>query len=100
MIYDLDPEIIKLIATMFPDDLTTEVQSLLGNTQLWAESSGPPPRIHCAFLLMSSGKIDSLKNILKYHSGDWRDALINTGLANENWRDILLKKGIDCRQWK
>lgn len=87
----LEQSVIDAVGESFKVSVRNEAMEILRNTKLWAEKSGPPARIFHTFILISKG---SLKNPIKFDSADWRDALIKSGLGDEDWRENLLVKGI------
>jgi len=97
--YSLENAVIREAERLFkPADLPA-VLSGLRETELWAEGSGPPPRIHIAVLWTSKGDIRLFRQRLQWAHDDWRDLLIEAGLASENWRNTLQTRGIDATSW-
>ena len=99
MPYVLEKSVIDEIETYFPAEHWEYVKSKLEATELWAENSAPPPRVHMAVIWKSKGDIDKFVNELRWAADDWRDILVETGLGNENWREVLSQKGVDCENW-
>ena len=99
MKYELKDEIIAQIRTDFATEQQQEVVDLVSDADLWCPSSGPPSRIHIAFLVKSKGNLEVLRNTIEAYAGDWRDLLIQVGLADENWQQVLVQKGIDPSNW-
>ena len=100
MAYILEQSVINEIEKAFPEEKWELIKKMLSETKLWLEESGPPPRIHVAIIWLSKGNIDKFKNELLCAADDWRDTLINAGLANENWEEILNNKGISSKGWQ
>jgi hypothetical protein len=100
MNYLIEQSVKSQIEQDFAEADQATVEGMLASTKLWAENSGPPPRVHHAFLKMADGNLERLKKTLESYAGDWRDALVNCGLGDENWKDILRKQGIEPNEWK
>ena len=79
-------------------DLSSVIQ-MLEQTALPMERSGPPSRVHIAVLWLSKGSISKFSTELENAACDWRDTLVDAGLANENWREVLAGKGVDGSGW-
>jgi hypothetical protein len=99
MKHRLKDEIRIQILADFANDQQEEAIGLVANANLWCPSAGPPARVHAALLLKSKGDLQILKNTIAAYEGDWRDLLIQVGLASEDWQDILTQKGIDTSRW-
>jgi hypothetical protein len=99
MKYELKDEVLTQIHSDFPSEQQQEVVDLVSNADLWCPASGPPARIHIAFLMKSKGDLETLINTIEAYAGDWRDLLIQVGLADENWQQVLVQKGIDPSNW-
>ena len=97
--YQLAKDVLNEIDKYFSIQDRETIIHKLESTQLWAEESGPPPRIHLAIIWKSKGNLNKFENSICCDAGDWRDLLIETGLANENWREILKRKGIFPERW-
>ncbi|WP_157985100.1 hypothetical protein [Lentzea terrae] len=46
-------------------------------------------RIHAALVLMAEGSMDRLWQAVELSALDWRDVLMNGGLANWDWPEVL-----------
>ena len=53
-------------------------------------------RVQLAILLGSEGNMEKFNEFLELSKIDWRDTLMNTGLANEDWKRVLYEKGFKC----
>jgi len=100
MAYILENTVIISINSEFPAEERQVAMELLKNTKLWSDFAGPPARIHHAFIFLAKGHLGTLKNLIEFHSGDWRDALSTSGLASDDWKNILKKRGVDSSTWK
>lgn len=87
--YELENIVIAEVNKYFNNESKNTVLNLLKITQLWAEESGPPTRIHLAMLRKSKGDIKVFENSIKYDAGDWRDLLVETGLSTSDWRQKI-----------
>jgi hypothetical protein len=97
--YSLHPAIVKEARLLFGSQDIDYVLTKLADTPLPMERSGPPPRVHLAVIWLSKGE----RKWFDYQIGgaqcDWRDTLVEAGLANDDWRTIVSKRGIDCSDW-
>ncbi|EIE01176.1 hypothetical protein [Leptospira licerasiae] len=96
--YELEKDVVNEVNKLFKKNEASMVMEKLRNTQLWAEDSGPPARIHLAMVWKSKGDIEIFLKTL-YDGLDWRDLLVEMKLADENWKEILYKKNIYADQW-
>ena len=46
-------------------------------------------RVHAALVLMAEGSVDRLWQAVELSAVDWRDVLMNGGLANGDWPEVL-----------
>lgn len=46
-------------------------------------------RVQAAIVLAASGRVTDLRDAIALAQIDWRDLLINTGLANDDWPSRL-----------
>jgi hypothetical protein len=46
-------------------------------------------RVHAALVLMAEGSIDRLWQAVEMSALDWRDVLMNGGMAYWNWPEVL-----------
>ena len=97
--YQLEKDVLNEINAYFDVKDREAVIHKLESTQLWAEESGPPARIHLAMIWKSKGNLEFFENSIEYDAGDWRDLLIETGLGGENWKEKLNRKGILPERW-
>jgi hypothetical protein len=97
--YQLEKDVLYEIDKYFKIKDRETVIHKLASTPLWAEQSGPPARIHLAIIWKSKGNLKVFENSIEYDAGDWRDLLIETGLASENWIEFLNRKGIFSEKW-
>jgi hypothetical protein len=97
--YLLEKAVISEAERLFKAEDLSSVLTALRETELWAERSGPPPRVHIAVLWTSKGDMRLFRQRLEWAHDDWRDVLIEAGLANEDWQDILRSRGIDASNW-
>lgn len=95
----LEDSVIEEVRKAFSSRDQDAAIDLIANAELWCPESGPPPRVHLAFIMSADGNIEILRNTIISNQGDWRDLLVETGLGNENWRHVLQMKGIDCSKW-
>jgi hypothetical protein len=97
--YTLENDVVREIEKYFGIHDQKKVIAALGSTQLWADHAGPPARIHLAMIWKSKGDIKIFERTVRYDASDWRDLLIETGLANTGWEDRLKQKGIFPEKW-
>jgi hypothetical protein len=97
--YSLEKAVISEAERLFKTEDLPSVLSGLRETELWAERSGPPPRIHIAVLWASNGDMRLFSHRLEWAHDDWRDLLLEVGLANEDWQKVLQSRGIDAASW-
>jgi hypothetical protein len=53
-----------------------------------AETSGSE-RMQSAIVLCAAGDLERLRCAVRLANADWRDVLVNAGLADEDWRERL-----------
>jgi hypothetical protein len=83
MTYKLAPAVEAEVVRVFAPESVSYVQTKLAETTLpWDDVD--PKRFDGA---------------LNGACLDWRDTLMDAGLANEGWRQVLSARGIDCRDW-
>ena len=99
MPYILEKSVIAEVEAIFAEADWGHVKIKLQETELWAENSAPPPRVHIAVIWKSKGDLTKFTNELQWAAEDWRDILVESGLGNEDWRKILNERGIDCENW-
>lgn len=46
-------------------------------------------RVHAALVLMAAGSVDRLWQAVELSVLDWRDVLMNGGLAHADWPEVL-----------
>jgi hypothetical protein len=97
--YKLEQAVLSEATRLFKAEDVASVLTALRETELWAERSAPPPRVHIAVLWISKGDLRLFHQRLQWAHDDWRDVLLEAGLANENWREVLQRGGIDARHW-
>jgi hypothetical protein len=51
-------------------------------------------RVHLAVLMLSHGDMKRFHTELKWAMDDWRDTLVNAGLADEDWPNVLRRAGV------
>lgn len=95
MTYVLTPGVESEIARTFKPEDVEYVRSRLSGTELTWDDIGPAPRIHIAVVWLASGDRKKFDYALEGATYDWRDTLMEAGLANADWPDILRKRGID-----
>jgi hypothetical protein len=54
-------------------------------------------RIHLAAVLLANGNLPALREWVALGVVDWRDLLVDAGLANADWPDVLRAQGIAVR---
>lgn len=97
--YPIEEVVISEAKRLFKAEDLSSVLSGLRETELWAESAGPPPRVHIAVLWGSKGDMRAFRQKLQWAHDDWRDLLVEVRLASEDWREILQSHGIDAADW-
>ena len=94
-------EVSKLVRTevrarFAPDDAIV-VERLLGATVLpFLEEPARQrerARVHLAILLEAGGSLERFARALSHAAVDWRDTLVEAGLANDDWPDVLRAAG-------
>jgi hypothetical protein len=82
--------------TFAPEDVAY-VRSRLTATGLPWGQNAPPSRVHIAVIWLSEGDRQRFDRELAGACADWRDTLMNAGLANADWRDVIQARGVDLR---
>jgi hypothetical protein len=59
------------------------------------DQSARPPRVHIAVIWLSKGDRKRFDRELEGACADWRDTLVETGLAHEDWPDVLKRRDVD-----
>jgi hypothetical protein len=95
--YVLAPGVEQEILRTFAGEDVEYVRTRLAAQKLPMEQSAPPPRVHIAVLWLANGDRKRFDYELEGASCDWRDTLIEAGLASGDWREVLARKGIDLR---
>ena len=95
MTYVITPGVEAEIARSFEAEDFEYVRTKLAETELTWHESGPAPRIHIAVIWLARGDRKRFDYALEGATYDWRDTLVEAGLANADWPDILRKRGID-----
>jgi hypothetical protein len=70
-------------------ELTREVAALLETLTGLIETTEGEERIQAAIVLAASGDIDRILAGVELARVDWRDVLVNGGLAEQDWRSVL-----------
>ncbi len=91
--------ILDEINRQFDAKLAHTVRDKLANCELTLGRSACVSRVHFAILSLSRGALFEFERQLDQALFDWRDTLMNAGLANEDWRDVLAAKGVDAQDW-
>lgn len=99
MSYSLHPAVVREARRVFSLLDIEYVLKKLAETPLPMERSAPPPRVHLAVIWLSKGDRTSFDYQIDGAQHDWRDILVEAGLANENWREVITMRGIDCTDW-
>ena len=99
MAYTIDPGVRREAEKLFAEEDLAYVLKQLAETELTWEEIAPPPRVHVAVLWLSKGDRKRFDYALAGATYDWRDTLMEAGLANEGWREVLKGRGIDCEGW-
>jgi hypothetical protein len=99
MAYEIEPSVRKEVERVFKRQDVDSVLSQLSSAELPMERNGPAPRIHMAVLILSKGDLERFEYELDGAQCDWRDTLMQAGLANANWKEVLKTRGIDCDDW-
>lgn len=82
---------------LFAPDEADLVISELETTQIPLVDNGPGlERVHLAILYLSDGDLRVFDQTLNRGKIDFRDTLVNAGLAHANWPEVLRSRGIDC----
>ncbi len=97
--YKLRQPILDTIDRQFDAEQAQDVRDKLANSELIWGRSACVPRVHFAILSLSQGDIAEFDRQLNQALCDWRDVLIDAGLANEDWREVLATKGVDAQDW-
>ncbi len=97
--YTLRQPILDLIERQFDTEQAQVVRDRLAKSELALGHSACAPRVHFAILSLSRGDIAEFDRQLDQALCDWRDVLVNAGLANEDWREVLAMKGVDAEGW-
>ena len=97
--YELKPSVLAEIGRIFAAGDIAHVKLKLETAKFCWENSAPPPRIHIAVIWLSDGCRKTFECELEKAVHDWRDTLVNAGLAGKNWRSLLNEKNIDCLDW-
>jgi hypothetical protein len=53
------------------------------------EAASGDERIQAAIVLAASGDVNAIRSGVDLTRIDWRDVLVNGGLAQEDWRSVL-----------
>jgi hypothetical protein len=97
--YTLHAAVIREAQQAFgPEDIDYVLARLAG-TPLPLERSGPPPRVHLAVIWLSKGERRWFDHQIEGARRDWRDTLVEAGLAGEDWREVVKRRGTDCTDW-
>jgi len=99
MAYVLKPSVEREIERTFAPEHVDYVKRRLAERQLPMDHAAPPPRVHVAVLWLARGDIARFDHELEGAAADWRDTLLDAGLASEEWRAVLTQRGVDCGDW-
>lgn len=97
--YTLHLAVIKEAQRIFGPQDIDYVLAKLTDTRLPMERSGPPARVHLAVIWLSKGERKWFDYQIEGARCDWRDTLVEAGLANDDWREVIKQRGIDCTDW-
>ena len=97
--YTLQPAVVKEAQRVFGAQDIDYVLTKLADTPLTWERNAPPPRVHLAVIWLSNGERKRFDYHIDGAQFDWRDTLIQAGLAGDDWREVIKKRGIDSTDW-
>lgn len=97
--YTLHPTVIKEARRLFGQPDIDYVLAKLTDTPLPMVLSGPFPRVHLAVIWLSKGEQKWFDYQIEGARYDWRDTLVEAGLADDDWREVITRCGIDCTVW-
>ncbi|MEV6242958.1 hypothetical protein [Lentzea sp. NPDC051838] len=70
-------------------DFGPAASDALGALALAETGNQDVERVHAALVLMADGSVDRLWQAVELSALDWRDVLVNGGLANGDWPEVL-----------
>ena len=97
--YVLKASVEREVERTFAPEHVDYVKRQLAERELHMDFAAPPPRVHIAVLWLARGDIKRFDGELARACDDWRDTLLDAGLASEGWREVLQRRGIDSQDW-
>ena len=86
---DLTPRLVNRIYRDFPVGSAEEVARRLTDLPANAFGLQDHERVMAAIVLASAGQWQRFVYFIRLVADDWRDVLVDGGLADEDWRDRL-----------
>ena len=77
------------VAARVERDFGAFAHEALGALALAETGSQDVERVHAALVLMAEGSLERLWQAVELSALDWRDVLMNGGLANGDWPEVL-----------
>jgi hypothetical protein len=77
------------VAARVGRDFGAAAREALGALALAETGNQDVERVHAALVLMAEGSVDRLWQAVELSALDWRDVLMNGGLAYGNWPEVL-----------
>ena len=97
--YELKPSVLSEIHRCFSANDIAYVKSKLETSELCWGDNAPPARVHVALIWLSKGCRETFDRELDVALADWRNTLMNTGLAEAGWKSTLASRNINCENW-
>ncbi|NKE56539.1 hypothetical protein FXN61_06700 [Lentzea sp. PSKA42] len=77
------------VAARVSRDFGAEAEEALGALALAETGNQDVERVHAALVLMAEGSAERLWKAVELSALDWRDVLMNGGMAYGDWPEVL-----------
>ena len=77
------------VAARVARDFGAAAEEALGALALAETGNQEVERVHAALVLMAEGSLERLWQAVELSALDWRDVLMNGGMAHGDWPEVL-----------